>query len=188
MPMAIDALASLSDQDLLEKIKSGDELAFGQLYNRYKSGIYNYIWRLIQHQNVAEEILQDVYLTVWQGSRKFRGQSSVKTWIFRIAYFQSISWLRKHRDSEPIEENGNYNNLEPTPEEVFMERHETARIIAALDKLSSKHRSVIELTFIQGFSYKEIAAVMKCPVGTVKSRMSYALKNLEAVLSKEKNG
>jgi len=185
--MATEAPATISDRELLERISSGDELAFRQFYNRYKLGIYNYILRLIHHENAAEEIMQEVYLTVWQGSRKFRGQSSVKTWVFRIAYFQSISWLRKHHDYEPIEDNGIYSEQEPTPEEVLIGKIETARIIAALDKLSPNHRSVIELTFVQGFSYKEIAAVMKCPVGTVKSRMSYALKNLGVVLAKEKD-
>lgn len=184
--MATESSASMTDRELLKRISSGDELAFRQLYSRYKVGIYNYILRLIHHENAAEEILQDVYLTVWQGSGKFRGQSSVKTWIFRIAYFQSISWLRKNHDNEQIKENGIYSVQEPTPEEVLIGKFESARIAAALEKLSPNHRSVIELTFVQGFSYKEIAAVMRCPVGTVKSRMSYALKNLGVVLANDK--
>lgn len=186
--METGLLSTLSDQELLEKISNRDELAFRQLYNRYHQGVYNYILRLIRQENAAEEILQDVYLAIWQGSQNFRNQSSVKTWVFRIAYFQSISWLRKHRDDENLEENSTYPGGESSPEEIFINKLESALIIAALEKLSPNHRSVVELTFVHGFSYKEIAAIMKCPVGTVKSRMSYALKNLGTELTKEDNG
>jgi RNA polymerase sigma-70 factor (ECF subfamily) len=74
----------------------------------------------------------------------------------------------------------------PGPEEVLIGKFETEQIVAALETLSANHRSAVELTFIHGFSYREIAEIMDCPVGTVKSRMSYALRYLAATLTRNK--
>ena len=177
------ASPAIADIKLLENIIQGDEQSFKQLYNRYHLGVYNYILRLIHDEKEAEELLQEVFLAVWQSAKKFRQQSSVKTWIFRIAYFQSISWLRKNRESQLLEDENAMPDLGLSPEDKLIEKFENAQIIAALENLSPNHRSVIELTFVHGFSYKEISETMKCPVGTVKSRMSYALKYMGSYLS-----
>jgi RNA polymerase sigma-70 factor (ECF subfamily) len=174
----------ISDLKLLEDISKGDDQAFKQLYHRYYSGVYNYILRLIHEERVSEEIFQEVFLAIWQSAGKFRRKSSVKTWIFRIAYFQSMSWLRKNRESEFLDEQNPFPDSGPSPEDFVVGQFESSQIISALENLSPKHRSVIELTFVHGFSYREIAETMKCPVGTVKSRMSYALKYMEAALKK----
>jgi len=186
--MTQQTIEPLFELELLKKASNGDEKAFRQLYQRYKTGIYNYILRLIHDESAAEELLQDVFLAVWQGAGKFRNQSSVKTWIFRIAHFQAVSWLRKNLKVKQIQENENgfeWKTTVPSPEETIIERREMERVLAALDRLSPNHRSVIQLTFVYGFSNREIAEIMKCPVGTVKSRMSFALKYLLAILDND---
>jgi RNA polymerase sigma-70 factor (ECF subfamily) len=186
--MPPDSASQLSDQELLQMVTLGDELAFQQLYQRYQLAIYNYVLRLIHQENAAEELLQDVFLAVWQGAKRFRNQSSVKTWIFRIAHFRAVSWLRKHHKARLITEYSADMPLvspEPSPEENLIDKAELSQVLAALETLSANHRAVIELTFAHGFAYQQIAEVMGCPVGTVKSRMSYALKYLNAELNQK---
>jgi RNA polymerase sigma-70 factor (ECF subfamily) len=131
---------------------------------------------------VAEEILQEVFLVMWQSAHRFRAEAKVKTWLLRIAHHQAVSWLRRTRavlwpnadleadDHEPIDEH-------------LAHSWQVDQIRAALVQLTPNHRAVIELTFVQGLSYAEIAEVMSCPIGTVKSRMSYALRNLNTLLT-----
>jgi RNA polymerase sigma-70 factor (ECF subfamily) len=180
---------SPNEYQLLQRVSNGDEDAFKKLYNHHHISVYNYILRLIHEPVVAEDLLQDVFLAVWRGAKKFKGNASVKTWIFRIAHHQTISWLRKHKKANYVE---NIDNLTlqshiPLPEDQILEKSEISKIVRALEKLSPNHRSVIELTFMYGFAYKEIAEVMDCPVGTVKSRMSYALRYLEAEIIRQES-
>ena len=175
------------DSDLLRKASQGDADSFGVFYDRYSSPVFNYLLRLIHEQSAAEELLQDVFFAAWQGARRFRGDSSVKTWIFRIAHHRAVSWLRKNpRNRQPLnletELPESLRADEASPEIHSFQNWRTDQIIQALDQLSEVHRAVIELTFIHDFSQKEIAQIMRCPAGTVKSRMSYALQHLNGIL------
>jgi RNA polymerase sigma-70 factor (ECF subfamily) len=171
-----------TDIELLRQVAAGDDAAFAELYDLYAPPVYNYLLRLINEPAVAEEILQEVFLVMWQSAHRFRAEAKVKTWLLRIAHHQAVSWLRRTRvvlwPHDEVEIEG------PDHIEDYMARRwQLTQIRAALAKLSPNHRAVIELTFVQGLSYAEIAEVMNCPIGTVKSRMSYALRHLNTLLS-----
>jgi RNA polymerase sigma-70 factor (ECF subfamily) len=173
-------ISSASDVILIRRVAGGDEIAFDELYQRYHVPIFNYVLRMMQEPKEAEEILQEIFLAVWKGARQYREQAQVKTWLYRIAHYQAISWLRKHHPVTPLDE-----MLETSldgREEVVFDTWQSEDIKKAIDLLSYKHRSVLELAFVQGMSYVEIAQVVGCPVGTVKSRMSYAIKALNGKL------
>jgi len=175
------------DRDLLHQATQGNAAAFGEFYERYNAPIYNYLLRLIHEPAPAEDLLQDVFVAVWQRAGRFRGHSSVKTWLFRIAHNQAVSWLRhnsKERSSHQtaVEMPASIPAAESTPEVQIIAQWQTEQITEALNQLSEKHRAVIELTFVHNFSQKEIAVIMKCPVGTVKSRMNYARQHLSKIL------
>lgn len=177
-----------TDRDLLSKISNCDEDAFKELFSRYNIPVFNYLLRLVRQSTIAEDLLQESFLGVWLGAKKFRGKSSVKTWIFRIAHFKAVSWLRKYANSQQLPQNIDDLTLfsqEISPEETTIQRGEIAQIQSAIEQLSHRHRSTVELTFVHGFSYKEISEIMGCPVGTVKSRMNYALKYLNADLTRK---
>jgi len=174
-----------TDLELLDQVAQGSTHAFGEIYDSYSTPIYNYLLRLIHESSVAEELLQEVFLAVWNGAEQFRGHSSVKTWIFRIAHHQAVSWLRCYHKNyqvilgdEALEE---ISAGSATPEEHFFTNWRAEQIILALDYLTENHRAVIELAFVHDFSYAEIAEIMDCPTGTVKSRMSYALRHLKGI-------
>jgi RNA polymerase sigma-70 factor (ECF subfamily) len=173
---------SANDVFLLRQVACGDEGAFTELYQRYHKPIYNYVLHLIYEPKEAEEILQEIFLAVWRGAYRFREQAQVKTWMYRIAHYQAVSWLRKHRkevaydDIQEIDSKG--------PEQISVDTWDRIEVQKALNCLSIKHRAVLELAFIHDMAYKEIAEVVGCPVGTVKSRMSYALKALNSKLKR----
>jgi RNA polymerase sigma-70 factor (ECF subfamily) len=175
---------SVSDTDLLHLTASGDESAFCELYKRYSGPIFYYLLRLIHEKKDAEDLLQEVFLAVWKGARNFRGQSQVKTWLYRIAHHQAISWLRRYKKVASFDDLFETDRRDG-PEEVVSGHWPSDQIQEALDTLSSKQREVIELTFIHRMSYTEIAEIMGCPVGTIKSRMSYALRMLNDMIKSD---
>ncbi len=172
------------DQYLLKAITQGDQNAFADLYKRYQQQVYGYLLRILQDEAGAEDVLQEVFLAVWQGSGKFKHRSSVKTWIYRIAYKRSISWLRRYeRKSSPIQLDEIVDSG-VGPEETAISAIRIAHLKRAMVCLPPKHRAVLELAFTQDMSYLEIAEILNCPIGTVKSRMSYAIRNLSQILLK----
>ena len=155
---------------------------FSLLYQRYSEQIFNYLLRLVLEQEVAEDLLQEVFVAIWRGASRFRKEAKVRTWIFRIAHNQAVSWLRRHNPTEELRPEKVENLRDLNPETQSIKSWQIERMQAALLELSPKHRSVVELCYVHGFSYRDIAAIMKCPVGTVKSRMSYAMRQLQGVI------
>lgn len=178
-------LSSPEDTRLLQRVAQGDEHAFEQLYARHSAALFTYLLRLVRRGEIAEEILQETFVAVWQQAALFEGRSAVKTWIFRIAHHKAVSWLRRKREHLNLNE-----TLLPggsgfsRRDENLDSWEEIDALRQALDALSPKHRAVVELAYGQGMTYREIAWVLGIPVGTVKSRMKYALRHLEGILKR----
>jgi len=170
------------DVELLRQVASGDEGAFDELYVLYGAVVYNFLLRLVNEPPIAEELLQEVFLAVWQGADRFRAEAKVKTWLLRIAHHKAVSWLRRHRPASSLDEATDIAEDDHIDERLAR-AWQADRVRAALSELSPRHRAVIELAFVHDLAYADIARIVGCPVGTVKSRMSYALRHLTAVLS-----
>jgi RNA polymerase sigma-70 factor (ECF subfamily) len=134
----------------------------------------------------AEELTTDVMVEVWRGAARFKGESQVSTWMFGIARFKALSFLRRvQSESVGVEEANEVPDPNELPDEMLVKQGMAVRIKDALGRLSQEHREVMELTFFEGFSYPEIAKLLDCPVNTVKTRMFYARKQLRALLGAE---
>lgn len=175
---ASQASAAASDRRLLRAVARGDETAFAQLYQRYRTPLYIYLLRLIHEPVAAEDLLQTVFVAAWRGAGRFQGRSKVATWLYRIAHHRAVSWLRSCRKVVALEQVPEI-PTDDTPPQQVMQAWRAEQVRRALDQLSPEHRAVLELTFYHGFSYREIAQIVDCPVGTVKSRMSYARCRVE---------
>ena len=176
-------LSSFSDSKLLDLVNHGHEGAFAELYHRYSSDIFNYSLRLVSRPSVAEDLLQEIYVAVWQSAGTFRGKSSFKTWLFRIAHNKSMSWLRSFYRTQELEFDESIipdEGINPDTQSVLNWRAEMVQ--QALNELSPNHRAVIELFYFTGLSYQQISKVVGCPIGTVKSRMSHAIQHLNRIL------
>jgi len=171
-----------ADFDLVRQVAAGDEAAFAELYDLYAPPVYNYLLRLVNEPAIAEEILQEVFLAMWRSARHFRAEARVKTWLLRIAHHQAVSWLRRKRVVLWSDDDLDQEAAESIDDDLARS-WQIDQLRGALVRLSPNHRAVIELTFVHGLSYTEIAQVMGCPIGTVKSRMSYALRHMNKLLT-----
>jgi RNA polymerase sigma-70 factor (ECF subfamily) len=177
-----------SDRDLLRRIGSGEPRALRVLYERYYRRLFSFVFKITRRPELVDEVLNDVMLAVWRQAAGFEGRSRVSTWIFGIAHKQSLKSLRRERGgpsgdavvSEPDELPG----PEGSGPETRTARRELASVLArAMATLPPEQRAVVELTFYYGFSYPEIASIVGCPTGTVKTRMFHARRKLRVALA-----
>ncbi len=171
------AIDDVDDAALLRRIAEGERAAFEMLFRRFQPRLQGFVRRITGDPSLAEEISDDVMMTVWQNAVRFEFRSRPSTWIFGIAYRSAANALRRRRrvDSEP--------RLPVDATTDTSGQVEAAQWLeAAFARLSDDHRHVMELTIIHGFSYEEIAQITACPVNTVKTRMFHARRRLQAEL------
>jgi RNA polymerase sigma-70 factor (ECF subfamily) len=135
----------------------------------------------------AEELVQDTFLAAAEGGKRFEGRSSEYTWLYGILLNKFRRWLRRKRPrtvplaGNPASSASRADSLasgEPTPLEAAIRKESVRQVREALDGLSADHRAVVTLRYVEGMSYEEIAGVVGCPTGTVKSRIHYALRRI----------
>lgn len=186
---APDALpaALASDAELLARIVDGDRPAFRLLYLRYHARLYRFVLRLIHRPELTEEVVNDVMLTVWQKADQFRGDAAVATWLFGIAYRRGLKTLR--RWPLPVDPAARPESADPAavPERAVDQDLEAVRLQRGLAQLSPEHRAVVELTYFFGHSCAEVAAIVNCPVNTVKTRLFHARRRLQDWLMENAN-
>jgi len=171
------------DSDLIRRMISGDENALRELYAVYGQRLHAYALRLTNDPAAAEDVTQDALVTAWRTARKFRGEGRLIAWLLGIVHHNALKSLR--HPSQPldvVEETVPEANA--SPEEQVQAGEMKRWIRQGLESLSTEHRAVLELVFYQGLSLNEVAEVCKCPLGTVKSRLSYARQHLRGVLSR----
>lgn len=185
----MSGVTSATDQDqaLITRIASGDRRAFELLFTKYGERVFRYAHRLISDVTKAEEVTNDVMLEVWKTAARFEGRSKVSTWILGITRHLALNAVRRKSldtvdvdDAPELSDEGQIDAAIEHDREVL-----GAGIRAALGQLSPDHRDVVELTFFHGCSYQEIAAIVGCPEGTVKTRMYHAKKQLQQLLGSQ---
>ena len=178
----------LDDRELVPRIQRGDVAAFEALYNKYKDELYRTALAIARDQGAAEELLQDCFLRAYDHMGSVDACSSLRPWLHRIIVNLSYNWSAKKRlPLVSIEEVFDRLLSVPrsSPERAF-ERHELMQVLdEAIRSLSMAQRVVVVLFYMQGFSLVEIAHILDCPVGTVKSRLHNARKALKRRLSRE---
>ncbi len=168
---------------LLSRIAAGDQQALVALYERYQRPLYVYLLRLLRDERLAEEVLQDVLLAVWQGAVSYAGLSRVSTWLFGIAHHQAFqSTRRRQLPLAALEEWLELGDAEQDAERVTFTLALQEDLEAALDRLAPVQRAALELILVQGFSYEEAAVIMEVPLGTVKSRVNQARRLMQRML------
>jgi len=185
---------SVPEEDaLVTALCQGADDAYEILLQRYQQPVYNLVYRLMNDPSDASDIVQEVFLKVFKNIGNFRGNSSLKTWIYRIAVNEAYNhrrWFSRHQRREvalgPEEGLRSYaDSLADTSRTPFDQAadHETFALVeAALDKLNPKFRAVVVLRDIEDLSYEEIATVLDVSIGTVKSRILRGREGLRKIL------
>ena len=170
--------------ELLMRVRDvQDEAAFAALFEHFAPRIKGFLMRSGESGAVAEEVAQDVMVTVWNKAHLFDpGRASVATWVFTIARNRRIDTLRKQRRPEP-EDLGWGPEPEPDQAETMELQQETERLVEAIAQLPPKQRELIERAYFGELSHSEIAAETGLPLGTIKSRIRLALDRLRHSMS-----
>ena len=175
------------DRSVLAGVASGDKGALEDLYARFGRPLFGYLLTLTPDRGLAEEILQDTLVAVWQNAGAYAGRSSVKTWLFAVARRQAHNRLRSRRFPFAGEEElENLPASELDPEAALLTEARREELAASIGRLSPLHREVLALVFFHELSYEETAEVLGVPVGTVKSRLSNAKRALRGIVQTPK--
>lgn len=171
------------DLELIRRSQAGDTEAFGELVTRYRTKIFTVVYGMVRNEHDARDLTQEVFLKAWRSIHRFEGRSSWYTWLYRLTTNVTIYSFRRKKCREEVELNDAIPSSLPGPG-VNCQRTEIREIItAALAKLSPKHRAVIVLKELEGLEYHQISEVLNLSIGTVMSRLFYARKKLQSLLS-----
>ena len=171
--------------ELLKNIALGSEVALVEFYDTFHSSIYNFAIRRLNEHADAADVLNDVMLQVWKNAGSFKGRAKVMTWVFGITHHKVIDKLRKssrHVMTELEETLPDDDSFSVT--DSIMGAQRSDYIKQCMAQLSNAHRQVIHLAFFEELSYPEIAEIVDCPEGTVKTRMFHAKQILKRCLAK----
>jgi RNA polymerase sigma factor (sigma-70 family) len=159
------------DRALLAAVATGDGAALTELYRRHSRALFGYLIRVCGDRSVAEEVLQDTLVALWQGADGFAERSSVRVWIFGIARRQAIQRLRRRPAPIPTELP---ERPDPAlgPDEIAVLATGGTAVAAAVSALPVHHREVVALVMVAGLPLAEAARILDVPVGTVKSRIA----------------
>ncbi|SRR5579871_528684 len=186
------SLSCERDEDLLSAITAGAAWALESLYQRYHKGLYSLMYRMISDHQVVEELLQETFLSVWRRAATYSAQvGAVRSWLFTISRNHAVDYLRKKRQRSTLKEiplreiefDERFAYADAAEEASFLEKQQQIR--RALDHLPEKRRMVLELSYFQGWTHVEIAALCDMPLGSVKSSMRLGLLQLKRELEEE---
>ncbi|BCL78927.1 RNA polymerase sigma factor [Ktedonobacteria bacterium brp13] len=169
---------------LLVQVAKRDREALAEIYAHFQRPLFSYLFHLLGQKELAEDVLQEVMVIVWQKAYTFQRTAQAARWIFGIAHHQAFKALRRDAGTTFIELEAALELPDEAlgPEADLLRRTTHEELAKALACLTPEHREVLELAFFQDFACKEIAAIVGIPLGTVKSRLSYARRALKAAL------
>ncbi len=171
------------DMRLIRAVASGDRQALEDMYTRHGQSLLHYLLHFTSDMGIAEELLQDTFMAVWQNARTYRGDARLRTWLFGIARRRAGKRLRR---SEPLwAEMAELEDLpapDLEPEPALLSSVAREEVTHALGQLMPAHREILLLIFVYDLSYAEIAEILEVPLGTVKSRLWHAKRCLRTIL------
>ncbi|MHB8088583.1 MAG: RNA polymerase sigma factor [Anaerolineaceae bacterium] len=174
-----------SDETLAKRLAAGDETALHELYAEYGKRLFAYALRLTNDQAKAEDVVQDVLVVVWRTAGRYRGEGRFIAWLLGIVHHTAMNAIRHTSISISEEMEDSLPSGSMPPESQTQRNLQGAWVRQGLESLDSDHRAVLELVFYQGLSLDEISKVCQIPLGTVKSRLSYARQQLKGILIRQ---
>ncbi len=184
----------LEEAELVRRARRGDLTAYDELVRRYQERIYATIYHMTANHEDANDLAQEAFIKGFHALKSFKGGSSFYTWLYRIAVNKTINFLKQRKNKRQMSLDDLDLNAEHDPDLVSLISDKTPRreaglaelqekLNTALQRLSEPHRLVVTLHDVQGLSHEEIARIMDCNIGTVRSRLFYARQQMQAYLS-----
>src|SRR5471030_43441 len=189
-----ESSAPAVETDLVKRAQRGDLKSYDELVKRYQQRIYATIYHMTSNHEDANDLAQDAFIKAFQALKSFKGGSTFYTWLYRIAVNKTINFLKQRKNRTHISLNDIDFNAEHDTDLITLISEKTPRRDAGLNelqkklneallKLSEPHRVVVVLHDVQGQSHEEIAEILDCNIGTVRSRLFYARQQLQSLLT-----
>jgi RNA polymerase sigma-70 factor (ECF subfamily) len=182
----------VTESELLIDLKAGSEAAFRRFVDTYQNRVYNLAFRLVGDRDEADDIAQEVFAEVYETIGQFRGEAAFGTWLYRITTTQSLAHLRKKRTRKRFafvsslfgESNELVHDPPDTsqPEQLLTQAEETQLLVRAVGQLPDTQRAAFTLHYMEGLSYKEVAAILETTVSAVESLLHRAKRQLRQKL------
>ena len=183
-----------ADAEMLRAVLAGDATAYRGLVEKYQGRVYSLIYGMVRNREDARDLTQEAFVKAYRSLETFRLEAGFYTWMYRIAMNLAIDFVRKRKRREVVgfdetiaqrDDDGDIAEVhhEEGPGRALERKQTLARIMDAMEELPEDQRQVVLLRELEGLSYKEIADVMGIPEGTVMSRLFYARKKLQKLLS-----
>jgi len=182
------------DESLVRRTQQGDPSAFDVLVDRYKERVYATVYNMTSNHADANDLVQEAFIKAYKSIGGFKGQSSFYTWAYRIAVNRTINFLKRRKNRFLYSLDDVDSSIQSDPDFVELMSHTTPqrevglnelqeKLNEAIQKLSAPHRAVVTMHDIQGMTHADIAKIMKCSEGTIRSRLFYARQQLQVLLS-----
>jgi RNA polymerase sigma-70 factor (ECF subfamily) len=184
----------LSDEILMQRIARNDTAAFDLLFQRHRRAVFSYTWRMVGDGPAAEDLTQECFLRVWRARERYQPTAQFRTWLFTIARRLALDEIKRRQTHPTVlaadiaDDEDSTGTVESAagvegmnPQEIVMARELGRALDQALRDLPEEYREAALLRDVEGLSYEEIAGVLGCPLGTVKSRLNAARKRLQTV-------
>lgn len=193
-PSRPEPAPEVHESELVKRARRGDLAAYDDLVRRYQERIYATVYHMTSNHEDANDLTQDAFIKAFQALKSFKGGSSFYTWVYRIAVNKTLNFLKSRKNRTQYSLNDLDFNAENNPDLVALISEKTPRREAgltelqeklneAMQQLSEQHRLVVTLHDVQGLAHEEIAQIMDCNVGTVRSRLFYARQQLQGFLA-----
>ena len=187
----------MTDRELVDKARQGDQSAFEQLVTGNQNKVYSLALRLTGDRDTAADLAQEAFVKAWQGLASFQGESSFATWVYRLATNVCIDYLRKQKRREAVEPSVSLDDAESgwaepadweQDPQLQLERSERGQALSrALARLPDWQRRILILRELSGLSYQEISQALDIDLGTVKSRIARSRNSLRKILLEDGN-
>ena len=177
-------MADLDEGDLIERCRAGDDMAFGELVDRYKNLVYGLVWRMVTDRSLVDDLAQEVFLKVHRGLPYFRGEARLSTWIYRIVTNVCAEARSRHRPEVPVD-TGERDRPAREPgvtDAAFADLELRDRLEKAIAQLPDNYRLLIAAHYLDGVQYEALAEALNLPLGTVKTHLYRAKKRLRELL------
>ncbi|HVN48358.1 MAG TPA: sigma-70 family RNA polymerase sigma factor [Bacteroidota bacterium] len=180
-------MSNLSDRELVESFQNGREASFNELVLRYQEKLYWIARRFVNDHDVADDIIQEVFIKSYKALQEFRGESSVYTWLYRITVNYALNHIRRNRVREFFKIDEFFDiesDTDEQPDKIYERQEQHELIEQAIGALPEKQKAVFILRYYEELPYEEIAKILKTSVGGLKANYFHAVKNIGEQLHK----
>jgi len=175
-------VSSPTDNEIMLQVRDGDVAKLAILFERYHGKLFNFLVRVTDRRDVSEDLVQEVFFRVLKYKHTFRGDAPFTAWMYQMGRNAAADHFRKWKeDPAPHETMEAHEAPDATASDMLEHMEQNSLLHLALSRLPLEKREVLVLSRFQGMKYEEISTILNCPVGTVKARVHFALKELREI-------